>query len=207
MAAEVTETTRLYARCVADDRRRVAGAVGAHLVKRHRYEPHWEKKPAHVAALRARHALRAAALRRPARALRPDWIRSRRARSSSARRWSRATTRPARRSSRTTAGWSREIEQLEHKSRRPDVLVDDELIYAFYDSLIPEGIHNGADFERWRARGRERAIRSCCFLKREDLMRHEAAGITTEQFPHQLEMAGRSFASTTTTSPALRATA
>src|SRR5471030_1395555 len=32
-----------------------------------------------------------------------------------------------------------DIETLEHKSRRPDVLVDEELIYAFYDSLIPEG--------------------------------------------------------------------
>src|SRR2546422_1179456 len=40
--------------------------------------------------------------------------------------------------------------QLEHKSRRPDVLVDDELICAFYESLVPEGIHNGADFDRDR---------------------------------------------------------
>jgi len=87
----------------------------------------------------------------------------------------------------------REIEQLEHKSRRPDVLVDDELICAFYESLVPEGIHNGADFDRWR-REAESANPKLLFLKREDLMRHEAAGITTEQFPHQLEMAGRSFA-------------
>src|SRR5262249_20003196 len=78
-------------------------------------------------------------------------------------------------------------------SRRPDVLVDDELIYAFYDSLVPQGIHNGADFERWR-RGAESANSRLLFLKREDLMRHEAAGITTAQFPHQMEMAGRSFA-------------
>src|SRR5256885_14050987 len=86
-----------------------------------------------------------------------------------------------------------EIEQLEHKSRRPDVLVDDELIHAFYESLIPEGIHNGADFDRWR-REAESANPKLLFLKREDLMRHEAAGITTVQFPHQLKMAGHSFA-------------
>ncbi|OXH81515.1 hypothetical protein CA830_40430, partial [Burkholderia multivorans] len=42
-----------------------------------------------------------------------------------------------------------DIEQLEHKSRRQDVLVDDELIYAFYDHAIPAGIHTGAAFERW----------------------------------------------------------
>src|SRR5204863_331693 len=81
-------------------------------------------------------------------------------------------------------------EQLEHKSRRPDVLVDDELICAFYESLVPEGLHNGADFDRWR-REAESANPKLLFLKREDLMRHEAAGITTVQFPHRLEMAGR----------------
>ena len=49
-----------------------------------------------------------------------------------------------------------EIESLEHKSRRPDVLVDDELIYAFYDHVIPEGIHNGSDFDKWRKGSRAR---------------------------------------------------
>ncbi|HKB72665.1 MAG TPA: DUF3418 domain-containing protein, partial [Burkholderiales bacterium] len=87
----------------------------------------------------------------------------------------------------------REVEQLEHKSRRPDVLVDDELIHAFYESHVPEGIHNAADFDRWR-REAEAKSPNLLFLKREDLMRHEAAEITTEQFPHQLEMAGRGFA-------------
>jgi ATP-dependent helicase HrpA len=87
----------------------------------------------------------------------------------------------------------REIEQLEHKSRRPDVLVDEELIQAFYGDLVPEGIHNGADFDLWR-REAESENPKVLFLKREDLMRHEAAGITTAQFPHHLEIAGRSFA-------------
>ncbi|MFX6118823.1 DUF3418 domain-containing protein, partial [Acinetobacter baumannii] len=43
----------------------------------------------------------------------------------------------------------REIENLEHKSRRLDVLVDDELIIGFYDKLIPHDICNGVDFEKW----------------------------------------------------------
>jgi len=72
------------------------------------------------------------------------------------------------------------------------VLVDEELIYAFYDSRVPEGIHNGADFDRWRAEA-ERSNPKLLFLARTDLMRHEAAGITTAQFPHQIEMAGRGF--------------
>ena len=50
MAAEITETTRLYARCVARIEPEWLESIGAHLVRRHQYEPHWEKKPAHVAA-------------------------------------------------------------------------------------------------------------------------------------------------------------
>ena len=63
------------------------------------------------------------------------------------------------------------------------MLVDDELIYAFYDARVPEGIHNGADFDQWR-KAAERENPKLLFLRREDLMRHEAAGITTEHFPH-----------------------
>ncbi len=192
MAAELAETTRLYARCVATIDPEWLESTGAHLVKRHQYEPHWERKPAHVAAFE-RGTLYGLPLytnrrvhygpRDPAGARKifirqalvdgdyethaPFFIHNRKL--------------------------VREIEQLEHKSRRPDVLVDDELIHAFYESLIPEGIHNGADFDRWR-REAEAKSPKVLFLKREDLMRHEAAGITTVQFPHQLEMAGRSFA-------------
>jgi ATP-dependent RNA helicase HrpA len=192
VAAEVTETTRLYARCVATIDAEWLETVGAHLVKRHRYEPHWEKKAARVAALESGtlYGLPLYAARRvhygPM-----DPVGSRRIFIRAALVEGDFETRaPFFAHNRRLV---REIEQLEHKSRRPDVLVDDELIYAFYDSLIPEGIHNGADFERWR-REAESADSKLLFLRREDLMRHEAAGITTEQFPHQLDMAGRSFA-------------
>jgi ATP-dependent RNA helicase HrpA len=192
MAAEVTETTRLYARCIATIDPEWLEAVGAHLVRRHQYEPHWEKKLARVAAFErgTLYGLPLYANRRvhygpmdPV-AARKLFIRQALVEGDCD----------------THAAFFlhnrrlvREIEQLEHKSRRPDVLVDDELIYAFYDSLIPEGIHNGADFDCWR-REVEGVSPKLLFLRREALMRHEAAGITTAQFPHQLEMAGRSFA-------------
>ncbi|MGH8720664.1 MAG: DUF3418 domain-containing protein, partial [Burkholderiales bacterium] len=85
-----------------------------------------------------------------------------------------------------------EIERLEHKQRRPDILVDDELIRAFYDERVPEGIHNGADFEKWR-RDAEPKNPKLLFLKRDDLMRHEAAGITTDNFPHELKLGANAF--------------
>jgi ATP-dependent helicase HrpA len=190
MAAEITETTRLYARCVATIEVEWLERIGSHLVKRHQYEPHWEKTPARVAAFeratlyglplytnrRVHYGpmdpgesrkifIRQALVEGEYESRAPFFLHNRKL--------------------------VREIEQLEHKSRRPDVLVDDELIYAFYDSVIPEGMHNGADFDRWR-REAETKDAKLLFLRREDLMRHEAAGITTAQFPHQLEMAGRS---------------
>ena len=192
MAAELTETTRLYARCVATVEPDWLESVGAHLVKRHQYEPHWEKQPARVAAFErgTLYGLPLYAKRRvhygPM-----DPVESRRIFIRQALVEGDYETRaPFFLHNRKL---TREIEQLEHKSRRPDVLVDDELIHAFYESLVPEGTHNGADFDRWRREAEAKDPR-LLFLKREDLMRHEAAGITTEQFPHQLEMAGRSFA-------------
>jgi len=57
---------------------------------------------------------------------------------------------------------------------------------------VPEGITNGADFEKWRKEA-ERAQSGLLQLRREDLMRHEAAGITTENFPHELQVGPNRF--------------
>ena len=81
----------------------------------------------------------------------------------------------------------REIRELEHRSRRLDVLVDDELIHAFYDGLIPADVTNGAAFERWRLEA-ERDRPKLLYLVRDELMRHEAAGVTTDVFPKQLAL-------------------
>ncbi|MGH8698588.1 MAG: DUF3418 domain-containing protein, partial [Burkholderiales bacterium] len=192
VAAELTETTRLFARCTAGIEPEWLERVGAHLVKRSRSEPHWEKKRAEVVALE-RGTLYGL----------PVYVN---------RRVSYGPIDPAGsrelfvRQALVDGDWEtrapfflhnrrlvREIETLEHKARRPDVLVDDELIHAFYDSLVPEGICNGAAFDAWRQQA-ERGNPKLLFLEREDLMRHQAAGITTELFPHQLAMAGRPFA-------------
>jgi ATP-dependent helicase HrpA len=99
----------------------------------------------------------------------------------------------------------REIRELEHKTRRLDVLVDEELIYAFYDRLLPLDVCTGARFEKWRAQA-EQDEPKLLYLSRDELMRHEAAGVTTELFPKTLEMRGVAMASLTTSSPAARAT-
>jgi ATP-dependent RNA helicase HrpA len=191
MAAEMTETTRLYARSVAGIQPEWLEQVGAHLIKRSQSEPHWEKKGARVVALErgVLYGLPVYINRRvnygpldPERA-REIFIRQALVEGD-------FETRASffQHNRRLVA----QIETLEHKSRRPDVLVDDELIFAFYDSLVPPEVHDGAAFDAWRRQAEAREPK-CLFLKRADLMRHEAAGITTAQFPHQIEVAGRAF--------------
>jgi ATP-dependent helicase HrpA len=86
----------------------------------------------------------------------------------------------------------RDIEQLEHKTRRQDVLVDEELIFAFYDAQIPAEVVDVASFERWR-KDAEKAEPKRLFLTREQLMRHDAAGVTSERFPPQMEIHGQRY--------------
>ena len=81
----------------------------------------------------------------------------------------------------------KEIEALEHRSRRPDVLVDDELLFAFYDSRIPKGVCNREDL---KAALKNADLDSQLRLEKADLMRHEAAGITVDRYPKTMKVGG-----------------
>ncbi len=80
-----------------------------------------------------------------------------------------------------------EVEELEHKARRQDVLVDEHQLFAFYDSKIPADITNAASFEKWRE-GAEKQNPKLLYLTRDDLMRHGADAITAVQFPEKMEL-------------------
>ena len=84
----------------------------------------------------------------------------------------------------------RVVEELEHKSRRQDVLVDEALIFAFYDQKIPADVFNGMTLERWYKEETKLSAQPPLLLTREELMRHEAQGITTEAFPKTLKLGG-----------------
>jgi ATP-dependent helicase HrpA len=186
VAAELVETTRLFARTVATIEPQWLEELGAHLLKRHRDNPHWEKSRAQVVALErgTLYGLPVYANRRvhygplDPEASRGIFLRSALVEGEF------ETRAPFFAHNRRLVA---EIERLEHKQRRPDILVDDELTYAFYDARVPEGIHNGADFEKWRKEA-EQSDPKLLFLERKDLMRHEAAGITTDNFPPQLAL-------------------
>ncbi|HEX5612626.1 MAG TPA: ATP-dependent RNA helicase HrpA [Burkholderiales bacterium] len=192
VAAALVETTRLFGRTVASIDPAWLEDLGGHLLKRHRERPHWEKARAQVVALErgTLYGLPVYANRRvhygpldPVLA-RQIFLRSALVEGDY------ETRAPFFAHNRRLVA---EIERMEHKSRRPDILVDEELIYAWYDSRVPQGIHNGADFEKWRKQA-ERNDSKLLHLKREDLMRHEAAGITTANFPHELQAGANRFA-------------
>lgn len=82
-----------------------------------------------------------------------------------------------------------EVEELEHKARRQDVLVDEHQLFAFYDSKVPADIFNAASFEKWRE-GAEKLNPKLLYLTRDDLMRHGADTITAVQFPEKMVLSG-----------------
>jgi len=188
VAAEQVETTRLYGRGIAAIEPQWLEEVGAHLLRKQLLEPHWSKKQADVVALERAtlyglvvyngrrvsygridpHEARQIFIRRAL--VEGEW----------------------------DAPWPflsanqklvLKVQELEHKSRRQDVLVDDQLIYAYYDQLLPEGVFSGATFDKWfRAASREQP--QLLRLSRDELMRHEAAGITTDNFPRTVKLGG-----------------
>ena len=188
MAAELVETTRLYARCLAQIQPEWVEKIGAHLLKKSWGEPRWEKRTAQVTASERAtlygivvYSQRRInyALHNPAEA-REIFIRDALVAGDY------ETRAPFYAHNHKLI---REIENLEHKSRRLDVLVDDQLIFAFYDKEIPSDVVNGAGFEKWykdAARDNPKLL----YLVREELMRHEAAGVTTELFPKTMNVTG-----------------
>jgi len=82
-----------------------------------------------------------------------------------------------------------EIQLLEDKSRRRDILVDPEDLASFYLSRIPEGVYSGPSFEKWR-KAFEASTPKGLHFDRDALMQHAAVDISYDSFPDQMEFAG-----------------
>ena len=184
MAAELVDTTRLYARCVAKIDPDWVERIAGDMVKRHYFDPHWEKDRGMVTAFErvtlygltivpkrsvhygpinpaeAREIFIRRALVEGDYLIRTDFLIK-------------------------NQMLIKEVQALEHKARKHDVLVDEQSIFTFYDVLIPMGIHNGAAFEQWRIEAEKENPR-LLYLTREYLMRHAAMEITEAQFPETL---------------------
>ncbi|MBK1701381.1 ATP-dependent RNA helicase HrpA [Thiococcus pfennigii] len=184
MAAERVETTRQYGRVVARIQPAWVEEAARHVVQRSYSEPHWQSKAGQVAAFEkvtlygitlvprrrvnygpinpgeAREIfLRAALVEGDFQTRAPFW--------------------------RHNQDLIAYVQHLEAKSRRRDILVDEEAIYAFYAERLPSGIYSTPQFERW-LREASRREPKLLHMRMADLMRHAAAEVTAEAFPDAL---------------------
>ncbi|MFB6439977.1 ATP-dependent RNA helicase HrpA [Streptomyces sp. NPDC056411] len=181
MSAELVETSRLWARVNAKIEPEWIEPLAQHLVKRTYSEPHWEQKMAAVMAyervtlygvpivaqrkvnygridqetsrdLFIRHAL-----------VEGDW----------------RTHHQFFHDNRKLLG---EVEELEHRARRRDILVDDETLFDFYDQRIPAEVVSGAHFDSWwKAKRRDEP--ELLNFEHSMLINESAEAVTKDDYP------------------------
>ncbi|AXE27030.1 ATP-dependent RNA helicase HrpA [Streptomyces globosus] len=181
MSAELVETSRLWARVNARVEPEWVEPLAGHLLKRTYSEPHWEKDQAAVMAyervtlygvpivaqrkvnygridpeasreLFIRHAL-----------VEGDW-------------------RTHHKFYADNRKLLTEVEELENRARRRDIVVDDETLFDFYDQRIPEHVVSGAHFDSWWKHKRREEPELLDF-EREMLLTEKAAGVTKADYP------------------------
>nr|WP_243708501.1 ATP-dependent RNA helicase HrpA [Actinomadura sp. GC306] len=177
MSAELVETSRLWGRVNAKIEPDWIEPLAQHLVKRNYSEPHWSKKQAAVMArekvtlygvpivadrrvnygsidpalsreLFIRHAL-----------VEGDWE-------------------THHRFFHDNRALLDEVEELEHRARRRDILVDDETLFDFYDERVPEDVVSGRHFDAWWKKARHADPDLLGFEK--SMLMNEAAGDVSE---------------------------
>jgi len=191
MAAELTETTRIYARTIATIEPEWIEELATHLVTRAHYDPHWERKSGQVVAFEtiSLYGLVVNARRR----VHYGAINPKEAREIFIRQGLVAGEVD------TNAKFLRanlrlidEIEDIEAKARRQDVLIDDNDMFLLYDALIPPDIINMAGFEKWR-KETEKVDANALTFTRQQLMRRGADDITVDLFPKTLKHKGAAY--------------
>ncbi|PUE60640.1 ATP-dependent RNA helicase HrpA [Limnohabitans curvus] len=188
VVAELVETTRLFGRGIAAIEPQWLEQVGSHLLKKQLLDPHWEKKAGEVKALEratlyglvAYNGRRVSYSKVDLAGAREIFIREALVAGEL------DTKLPFLAANQKLIA---QVEELEHKSRRQDVLVDDALIYAFYDQQLPAEVCGLVTLETWY-RDEVKRQPKLLHLTREELMRHQAAGITTQAFPKTLRLGG-----------------
>ncbi|MDH5611678.1 MAG: ATP-dependent RNA helicase HrpA [Gammaproteobacteria bacterium] len=189
MAAEIVETSRVFARTNAKIEPEWIEQKAPHLLKRSYSNPHWEKRPAQVVASEqtslygliinpeknvnygkvdpklSREIFIQSALVQQDFDCKADFFNHNRK-------------------------LIAQLEKLEAKSRRQDILVDDAILFQFYDERIPEHIHNGVLLETWlkQCGKNDPAQLKHLLLSEQDLMRQDASHVCSEQFPDHLDM-------------------
>jgi ATP-dependent helicase HrpA len=188
MAGELVETGRLWARQNAAIDPEWAERLGAHLVKRSHSEPHWSRKRAAVLA-HEKVTLYGVPLvadrlvgygRIDAAVARELFIRHALVYGE----WDRASGRGAHRFLADNTRLLQEAEELEHRARRRDIVVDEHTLFEFYDARIPADVVSGQHFDQWWKR--ERQQRPALLTFDPEMLTHETAEeIAAGDFPEQ----------------------
>ncbi|MFF9274180.1 ATP-dependent RNA helicase HrpA [Streptomyces griseosporeus] len=181
MSAELVETSRLWARVNAKIEPEWVEPLAQHLVKRTYSEPHWEKDQAAVMAYEkvTLYGVPIVAQRKvnygriDPEVSRELFIRN-------------ALVEGDWRTHHKFFADNRrllsEVEELEHRARRRDIVVDDETLFDFYDQRVPEHVVSGAHFDSWWKRKRQEQPEFLDF-EREMLIRESAEAVTKADYP------------------------
>lgn len=195
MSAELLETSKLYAHCVAKVDSDWLLQAAQHLVKRNHFEPHYDSKRGQVMAFE-RVTLYGLVLVEKKRinysVVNPTEAREIFIRGALVEMRYRPHTKTPPTFFAHNQKLFEEIEALEAKSRRRDIVVDDQAIYQFYNERLPADIVNQKSFDYWR-KNAEKDNPNLLHLTKNILMQHGAEGITEAQFPNQLTVGDLSF--------------
>ncbi|HEY0878431.1 MAG TPA: ATP-dependent RNA helicase HrpA [Zeimonas sp.] len=192
MAAEMVDTAKLYARTVARIDPAWVERAAAHLIRRSTSDPYWSRASGQAMTLErgTLYGLTVYAQRRVP--LAP--VDARHARELLIRealvggQWD--TKLPFFVHNRRLVA---EIEALEQRIRRPDLLVDERDLFDWYDARVPQDVHSAQALERWwKAASRETP--KLLFLSREALLRKDPDTVNAEAFPRAIELHGAAFA-------------
>ncbi|WP_406168487.1 ATP-dependent RNA helicase HrpA [Streptomyces canus] len=181
MSAELVETSRLWARVNAKIEPEWVEPLAEHLLKRTYSEPHWEKDQAAVMAYEkvTLYGVPIVAQRKvnygriDPESSRELFIRN-------------ALVEGDWRTHHKFFADNRrllsEVEELEHRARRRDIVVDDDTLFDFYDQRVPEHVVSGAHFDSWWKRKRHEEPEFLDF-EREMLIRESAEAVTKADYP------------------------
>ncbi len=184
VAAEIVETSRVFAREVAAIDPGWAIAINPALLKHHYYQPRWQSRSGRVMAYE-RVTLYGLTLadKRPVHygPIAPDEARELMIREGLVA----GKLRPSPSFLKHNQRQVRELEELESRTRRRDILVDEQALFDFYDARLPEDIYTAGRLQAWLKRDPEGAAR--LRMTRTDLVARDPGAAVAEQFPDHLD--------------------
>jgi ATP-dependent helicase HrpA len=186
MAAELVETTKLFARMVAKIEPDWIEPLATHLIKKNHLEPHWEKKRGQVVAYEQISLYGLIVVGRRAVHFGPiEPVVSRelfiREGLVGGEMHSRAKCLTANRQ------LLEKLDELEAKARRRDILADEETLFAYYEARLPGQIYQSATFDSWY-KTESAKNPQLLIMREEDVLARDAKEVTAAQYPDTLRL-------------------